>query len=162
MLKKRTVQSGVDLGLDYWLSFLTTTMILNVAKQIFLRSQVLKGHKATEGKITYRRNCKMASSKHFTFCLNKISSWFPNKRFHFANAPSTSPPYQWNGRLPPIVIDEHVCWHSKRRLLFIVCRTRKTNLRFPFAANKRKLTFFVSSVFRFYIYIHIYWNGSIC
>ncbi len=32
----------------------------------------------------------------------------------------------------------HVCWNSNRRILFINCLPRKTNFRFPFAANKRK------------------------
>jgi hypothetical protein len=43
-------------------------------------------------------------------------------------------------------IDVHVCWNSNRRLMFIVCRRRKTNFSFPFpfAAIKRK---FAVSVF---------------
>jgi hypothetical protein len=41
----------------------------------------------------------------------------------------------------------HVWWNSKRRLPLIVCRPRKTNVRFPFpfAANKRE---FAVSIFR--------------
>ncbi len=62
-------------------------------------------------------------------------------------------------------IDGHVCWNSNRRLPFIVCRTRKSNICFLFqlAANKRKFAVSafclqktkgschvsVSSVFRF-------------
>ncbi len=45
--------------------------------------------------------------------------------------------------------DVHDCWNSKRRLLFILCRPRKTNFRFLLAENKRKLLFSV------YIFIYI-------
>ncbi len=46
------------------------------------------------------------------------------------------------------IIVEHVCWNSNPRLLIIVCRPWKTNVRFlfPFAAIKRK---FAVSVFSF-------------
>ncbi len=54
------------------------------------------------------------------------------------------------------IIDGHVCCNIKHRLPFIICRPRKTNFRFPFSANKRKLSFFVSSVFRTHTYIYIY------
>jgi hypothetical protein len=45
----------------------------------------------------------------------------------------------WSNIDLSICIDGQVCWNSKRRLPFIVCRPRKTNLRFPFS-----------------IYIHLY------
>ncbi len=43
--------------------------------------------------------------------------------------------------LKPSAIDRNDCWHSNRRLPFIVCQLRKTNFSFPFlfAANKRKI-----------------------
>ncbi len=42
-----------------------------------------------------------------------------------------------------VCIDGQVCWKRKCLLLFIICRPRKTSFRFhyPFAANKRKLSF---------------------
>jgi hypothetical protein len=67
-----------------------------------------------------------------------------------------------------IGIDGHVCWNSKRRLLFIFCWPRKTNFHFPFTINKRGGFPFLFSVCSeqtkaavFCIYIYIYQNSSI-
>ncbi len=59
-------------------------------------------------------------------------------------------------------IDGQVCWNSNRRLPFIICRPRKTNFRFPFAANKEILSSSFSSVFSVCVYILIFIFIFIC
>ncbi len=66
---------------------------------------------------------------------------------------STNNHQNWKQFSTVACIDGHVCWNGKRHLPFIVCRPRKTNFRFPFAANKGKLPFSISSGYVYILYI---------
>ncbi len=57
-----------------------------------------------------------------------------------------------------ISIDGHICWDTKRRWQFIVCRSSKTNFRFPISIYRKqtevcRFRFPLALFFRIYIFI---------